>query len=560
MAHANLKQQFPWAMDLIPANDSIPRTRHLWADDEKGKWGRSRGPHPLLAQTQSVPDLGRSFSNTSVTSHHLVYPTEEDSHPDHAGPSEHDDERTSHKSSSDESELSGIGTMLDTNATTMAGADATTMDDSAAVVADATTMDSVGSSDHDIESPAHGATTSGDVTGNISFWYCNWGITPKDEQMSKLLDACMKKSPCQILMISEADKRTADMLQAVVQNQSTTAAIEEQCSQSSYLGSLGHENEKLKIFLSRPDVQWAVLREPATFDFANLVAVRAGNCRQDNPITCLHSEAINHGEFKKDGKTHQSITRILIAQVHMKKPVAFLGRDIVVMVVHLHYQTAGSGAGLYKAHEQFFMKCEQLIKNYGVQVIGGDWNKAVMKVVPQFRSRGIKITTAAWYPWCAGFGQPHADSCAIFIVNQLVQAELVIGEDDLRDTDDFNSGWDNRNGTSRPFRPYCSTRGPGMPILSYVTRLTPHEDGEAKISKTMTLHEKLATFLSAETTDLQDRNTFLEENFVAKGGDKTKMNSHDYKWLRTKEKRADVDLWALNGVFHNGPANGVHKE
>ena len=47
----------------------------------------------------------------------------------------------------------------------------------------------------------------------------------------------------------------------------------------------------------------------------------------------------------------------------------------------------------------------------------GDFNMSLFRVIPELRSRGVKIDLGAWYPWKSLEGEPMSDSQGIFFVN-----------------------------------------------------------------------------------------------------------------------------------------------
>ena len=57
------------------------------------------------------------------------------------------------------------------------------------------------------------------------------------------------------------------------------------------------------------------------------------------------------------------------------------------------------------------------INDFRVQVLMGDFNMSLFRVVPELRERGVMIDLGAWYPWKSLEGEPMSDSCGIFFVN-----------------------------------------------------------------------------------------------------------------------------------------------
>ena len=69
-----------------------------------------------------------------------------------------------------------------------------------------------------------------------------------------------------------------------------------------------------------------------------------------------------------------------------------------------------------KNNDDFWPWLADQIKQHGVQVLMGDFNMSLFKVVPELRSRGVPAAVAAWYPWrTKDTQQPMADSCGIFM-------------------------------------------------------------------------------------------------------------------------------------------------
>ena len=57
------------------------------------------------------------------------------------------------------------------------------------------------------------------------------------------------------------------------------------------------------------------------------------------------------------------------------------------------------------------------IERFKVQVLMGDFNMSLFRVIPELRSRGVVIDLGAWYPWKSLEGEPMSDSQGIFFVN-----------------------------------------------------------------------------------------------------------------------------------------------
>jgi hypothetical protein len=114
--------------------------------------------------------------------------------------------------------------------------------------------------------------------------------------------------------------------------------------------------------------------------------------------------------------------------------VGFLGREHVAMVVHMHNELANL---VLKQHrlDKFWNWIWKKIETFNVQVLMGDFNMSLFMVIPELRSRGVKIDLGAWYPWKSLEGEPMTDSCGIFFVNLPGVYTLSKNLDHLHDRD-----------------------------------------------------------------------------------------------------------------------------
>ena len=67
--------------------------------------------------------------------------------------------------------------------------------------------------------------------------------------------------------------------------------------------------------------------------------------------------------------------------------------------------------------DEFWKWLSKKIVEFHVQVLMGDFNMSLFMVIPELRSRGVKIDLGAWYPWKSLEGEPMSDSQGIFFVN-----------------------------------------------------------------------------------------------------------------------------------------------
>ena len=102
-----------------------------------------------------------------------------------------------------------------------------------------------------------------------------------------------------------------------------------------------------------------------------------------------------------------------MVKVFLDQDVGFVGHEHIVMVVHVNHDLANK--------KEFKSKLTKLwawlwrkVNDFGVQVLMGDFNMCLFRVIPELRSRGTVIDLAAWYPWKSLEGEPMSDSCGIF--------------------------------------------------------------------------------------------------------------------------------------------------
>ena len=217
---------------------------------------------------------------------------------------------------------------------------------------------------------------------------------------------------------------------------------------------------------------------------------------------------------------------MLIVKPFMKKNIGCLGQRPVTMGVHFHYATAGKTSGLCQSHERFWNELAGLIRAFDVRILGGDWNKSLMKVVPELRSRGIGIETVSWYPWCCEQGSAHADSMALFVVNTILVKKLYAPLSATRHSWPAEHSWP-------------GTCGPGMAVKSYLP-----------YGQTASLSEKMQMFLESNAE-------YAARERAGESSGSTVVDAFAYaqetpQCLRVKEKRLLHQLWSINGVFYKG--------
>ena len=118
---------------------------------------------------------------------------------------------------------------------------------------------------------------------------------------------------------------------------------------------------------------------------------------------------------------------MLTCKVGFKQNVGHLGKSVTCMGVHGNARTMK--IQWRKPWEAFWDRLASRIKDFGVEILVGDFNMSLTRVVPELRSRGLEVDCIAWYPWFHRsqhlFGQSLGfDSCGIFYIGGTVQVTL----------------------------------------------------------------------------------------------------------------------------------------
>ena len=259
-----------------------------------------------------------------------------------------------------------------------------------------------------------------DHVGNIGWLFGNWGARPADAAMRNHLDTVLKKQPAMVIGLAECQEETESVLR---REPSAVADAPSAVADAPTPGVVDG-------FHLRPEFPYLTLRgkEHASV----LIAVRD---RPGSELQMLDFTRICHGEIKrrKSRQKAYAYSRSIIAKVTLPNNVGFLGKDHVVMVVHLHHVFANSKWP--GQTEVFWDRMLQSIHRFNVQVLMGDFNMSLFKVIPELRSRGLQIDLGAWYPWKSLEGVPMSDSQGIFFVNLPGVYTLHKNIDDIHDMD-----------------------------------------------------------------------------------------------------------------------------
>ena len=220
-----------------------------------------------------------------------------------------------------------------------------------------------------------------------------------------------------------------------------------------------------------------------------------------------------------------------------------MGATHNVMVNHFHNQVANNNKGFKDSHKELWPWLAGKIIKFEVDIMMGDFNMSLFKVVPELRSRGVEIDVVAWYPWKAPDGTPMADSCGIYVVKRPGAHKLHMGLERLHDKSCEGILWTQKSGVDDHgmdeggFDVHTVDGGPGQALKTY-------------LPKKADLNEKLRGFLQPTPIPHQDMGGAAEKG-KSKGAGKGKDRGGREKF-RMGEKRLKAAVWRHKGENHKG--------
>ena len=243
-----------------------------------------------------------------------------------------------------------------------------------------------------------------DEVGNIGFFFGNWG--KRTQQLGGAhqanIDAQIKKkkNPCQIIGLCECQEETEQLLIG-------NPAVAVEGKDPRVAGA-----HQVQYFEERAGHDYLTMR--GNEESSNLLGVRSAVADSMELLFWLRKY---EGDYKTKGKNktkYRAYSRTLIGQINLKNNVGFMGKEIRVAVCHLHIMVANKDAGFRRQNDQYWPFLAAQINKFNVQVLMGDFNVSLFKVVPELRSRGIPAQMASWFPWMGKTDEwPMADTCGI---------------------------------------------------------------------------------------------------------------------------------------------------
>ena len=344
--------------------------------------------------------------------------------------------------------------------------------------------------------------------GNVGWFFGKWGQRSSKQGVQQNIDAQIKKKTCQIIGLCECQEATEHLLQA-----STAVA------------------EHGETLTDRDGHEYLTIR--GNEEVSVLLGVRSAVAES---LELLSWRRIHEGTYNSKNTSKRKMnayTRWLVGKITMKNQVGYMGRELRVAVCHLHFQVGNKNKGFRRNNDHFWKFVRDELVKHNVQVLMGDFNMSLFKVVPELRSCGVRISLAAWYPWRTNGDQPMADSCGIFMVN--LEAVVTPKFDFSILSDD--AWWE--------LDEHEENGGPGQSLQTY-------------LPKAQDITEKLRDSLEPAVADdgagkgkPQEKGDPTQNPAVAgiKGGGKSKGKR---TCLTVREKRLDLAVWRFRGDNHKG--------
>ena len=359
--------------------------------------------------------------------------------------------------------------------------------------------------------------------GNIGIFFGNWGqrAVVKAENKRKRTersDRQISRCPAQIIILAEANASVEEVLKSP---------------------PLEAESPGASGLSGRPSFEHFVVRGNEK-DAAVLIAARKDTCTH---VDLLDYDLHFDSEYREKGRNCMAYTRMLSCTVGFKQNVGHIGKSVNCMGVHGNSRTMKmTWKGVYDA---FWDRLAAKIKEFHIEIMAGDFNMALTRVIPELRSRGLKCDCLAWYPWIHRTQRCHEqplgfDSCGIFYIGGSVQVQLHWNLNHLHIlaavADDFDDDY------------YVSSHGlhkyggdeeddahiPGQPWQCYRSIRHVEHDHEKNLRARLT--ELLSPSTAQEDLDMIPR----------------RPGKRCIPYLRFKQKPLNLMEWFVDGKMHNG--------
>ena len=244
--------------------------------------------------------------------------------------------------------------------------------------------------------------------GNIGFFFGNWGTRATLEssrikrKRSETSDRQIMRCPAQIIILAEATEHVEEVLKSP---------------------PLEAEDPGAKGLSGRRSFEHFVVRGNEE-DAAVLIAARKDNCTY---VELLDYDLNFDHDYREKQKVKQAYTRMLSCKVGFKQNVGHLGKSLNCMGVHGHCRTMKMQ--WKEVYTAFWDRLADKLKQFDIEIMAGDFNMSLTRVVPELSRRGLQCDCIAWYPWIHKTVKCHDqplgfDSCGVFFIGGNVQVKL----------------------------------------------------------------------------------------------------------------------------------------
>jgi hypothetical protein len=378
------------------------------------------------------------------------------------------------------------------------------------------------------ERPNHSCRNTNDNTGNFGIHLTNMGTRSSEasannnarkDAVRSWMDDHYQKNIGSISVCLEANMRVVDKLEEAPVAGPDPPRIS--------------SNGKGTLLTDRQTWEHHVCFLP--FEGSDTIAIAARKTMFESLETLYAQEC---HENKKD----KANTKILVCKATLRQSIGFLGKELIICGFH------GSNKTMKMVrpteYDAIWKLLADIIRQYGVQVVAGDFNMALLRVPKELSCRGLKCDVLAYYPWAMGSCVPDQngkyrlglDSMAIFWIGGDVEAkvnwpeshiERLLDAGQKQIVNDWNMTLDTYDQIGKR---------PGQPWSCYRCSKKFQEPIDEKD-------------LKAALTDFLRANTSLEEWAARKGAI---AQGRQVNWLRFKQKSPDKNAFLVEGDIHNG--------
>jgi hypothetical protein len=247
------------------------------------------------------------------------------------------------------------------------------------------------------------------------------------------------------------------------------------------------------------------------------------------------------GYSNKQHNNSFAYSRMLVGKITFATNVGYMGKEVTVMVIHIHNLVGHNQKGFKLAHANIGEWLYDAIVKHNVDVMNGDFNMSMFKVIDSLRSRGLEIDLGAWYPWKAESGTTMSDSMGIFLIGYKATVKLCYGLECLHADDASGLGCNEKDQrTTKTFSIHPKKCGLGHTLATYMPKGDAYAD---KMRRTLTGTHSPSALMALPPMDRLKHAVAGTEEAYPDGG---------WNYLRFKEKKLEEKLWTLNGVIQGG--------